>query len=165
MNPVGKKRPILRGPDGRMTPVPWLGGDGPAEGTWAYVDDTRSASAETCRLCIICGLERGDDWIYALLKGNPYDSSSDLMTRLFEGGSPSPTYGHPECILKAVLYCPHLKKQEFPAMKQDKITKLTADDLKQIVHDRKKLDPKRDSFAKGSAAFSPRIKRDKALSR
>lgn len=160
LNGKGKKRPVLRGPNGRMTPVPWIGGEGPEMGWWAFINSDRAAQSENGKLCIVCGLERGDDWVYALLNGEP----SDLIQDGFFG-PPSPTFGHPECILKAVLYCPHLKKQEYPAMKQDRVTKLTTEELKKIVKDRRILKKDVGSFALGSAAFSPKIKRDKALMR
>lgn len=137
-NPKGNKRPVLPGPDGRMTPVPWIGGDFPFEGTWKGINGKRANEAEGFHLCIICGLHRGDDWVYALLNGEPADEGTPVSS-IF-GGPPSPTYGHPECILKAVLFCPHLKKQEYPAMTQDKKTKLTTDDLKKIVKEKKSLE-------------------------
>lgn len=140
MNPTGKKRPVLKGPDGRMTPVPWVGGDGPENGQWNFINSLRADRAEQDHLCIVCGNHRGDDWVYALLNGHPSDVAW-----------PSPTYGHPECILKAVLYCPHLKSQEYPAMLQDRVTKITTDELKEIVKAKKILKVAPESFASGSA--------------
>lgn len=155
MNPRGKKRPVLKGPSGRMTPVPWVGGSQPYYDRWAAIDASRALDAQYNKLCVVCGLYRGDDWVYALLNGEPYDSTSDAMTILFGGGSPSPTYGHPECILKAVLYCPHLKNQEYPAMLQDRVTKINTDQLKEIVKAKKVLERGPNSFAIGSASMSP----------
>lgn len=140
MNPTGKKRPVLKGPDGRMTPVPWVAGDGPEGGEWAFINKQRAEMSELNKLCIVCGEFRGVDWVYALLHGSPRDIAW-----------PCPTYGHPECILKAVLYCPHLKNQEYPAMLQDRYTAITADQLKEIVKQKKILKRNSESFASGSA--------------
>lgn len=160
-NPVGRQRPIANGPNGHKTPVPWIGGVGPQEGNWSYVEGRRAKQADANNLCLVCGLKLEANWVYALFQGQPYDSIRDGFYT-----PPSPTYGHPNCILTAALYCPHLKKQEYPAMTQDRLTKLSVDDLKVLAReDRKTLKAKPESFAAGSAAFSPRIKRDKALTR
>lgn len=132
-NYKGKKRPQHRGVNGKMTPVPWVNGGFPFIGEWVRVDSDRAEAAEVRHLCIVCGEHRGDDWVYAAMNGKMV---SDTANSMF--GIPSPTYGHPECILKAVLFCPHLKKQGYPAMKQDGLTKLSEDDLKQIVREQKK---------------------------
>jgi hypothetical protein len=129
-NPKGRKRPVLIGPNGKMTPVPWVGGDYPQEGNWAKVDHYRASEAEESLLCIVCGQPLSKDFVYALLNGRAYNGAEFL-------GSPSPTYGHPECILKACLFCPHLQKQQYPAMTNDKID-LTLNDLKRLVQDKKK---------------------------
>lgn len=152
VNPAGKKRPVMRGPDGRMTPVPWIADDRIHNGgKFSNVDYNRADQATHNHLCIVCGTDRGDDWVYGLLHGKPFDAPTYYPTFIFESGSPSPTFGHPECILKAVLYCPHLKEQEYPAMTQDKRTKLTLDDLKNLTKNSKKeLDTKPESFAMGS---------------
>lgn len=135
INPSGRRRPILVGPDNRNTPVPWLGGIGPKRGEWKYVDFERANQATHDKLCIICGEDRGDNWVYGLLSGRPSDEAAPYAS-IF-GGAPAPTYGHPSCILKAALYCPHLKRQEHPAMTQDK-TKLTLEDLKKMAKEEKK---------------------------
>lgn len=154
VNPAGKRRPIMRGPTGRMTPAPWVAGEqlGSYDPRWSYVDPSRANVAEYAKLCLMCGTHRGDDWVYGLLNGEPYDyiEHNDAL-RMFNVGSPAPTYGHPECILKAVLYCPHLKNQDYPAMMQDRHTKLSVDDLKKIVKDQKKLRDKPEAFAIGGA--------------
>lgn len=160
-NPVGRQRPIANGPNGHKIPVPWIGGIGPQEGSWSYVESRRAREADDKRLCVVCGLNLGTNWVYALFQGAPYDSVGDGIYC-----PPSPTYGHPNCILIAVLYCPHLKNQEYPAMTQDRLTKLSVDDLKVLAREeRKTLKDKPDSFAAGSAPFSPRVKRDRAISR
>lgn len=155
VNPAGMRRPIMRGPSGRMTPAPWVAGEqlGRADGgRWSYVDEYRANIAEINHLCIVCGTHRGDDWVYGLLFGKPYDHiTTDPVERIFNIGSPATTYGHPECILKAALYCPHLQRQDYPAMTQDRTTKLTVDDLKDIVKKRKTLKAKPESFAIGGA--------------
>ena len=164
LNPAGKKRPVLRGPSGRMTPVPWIGGVDVALGEkFSYIDSGRANKAENEKLCIVCGTHRGNDWVYGLLGGKPHDYvDHDPVSRIF-GGSPSPTYGHPECILKAALYCPHLQNQEYPAMLQDRQTKLTVEDLKALVKDKKIL--KREgatSFAMGGSSIIAQRRRKTA---
>lgn len=148
-NTKGRKRPVLRGPWGKMIPVPWVGGGFPGTNQWKRVDAYRSNEAEREHLCIVCGEHRGDNWVYAALNG---ETVSDHSGFSMFGQLPSPTYGHPGCILKAVLFCPHFKNLEYPAMMKDKKTRLTVDDLKTLAKEEKKqLDSKRDSFAAGSA--------------
>lgn len=125
-NERGKRRPVIPGPDGTRMPVMWVSGIEPYEGKWQTLDHDRATEVENEHLCLVCGLHRGDNWVYALLRGQPLDHRSFWF-------SPSATYGHPSCILKAVLFCPHLKAQEYPAMKQDKVTRLSVDDLKELA--------------------------------
>lgn len=145
-NTRGTKRPLLRAPSGRMTPVPWVGGGFPGTNEWKRVDGDRASVAERDHLCIVCGLDRGDNWVYAALNG---ETVSDHAGFSLFGELPSPTYGHPGCILKAVLFCPHFKNLEYPAMKQDRRTPLTVDNLKTMIAEEKKKLDKTHSFAIG----------------
>lgn len=148
-NPAGRKRPVMDGPDGRKTPSPWIAGAGTSLGQWSYVDSERARDADSNSKCIVCGENRGDNWVYALMNGKPSDSVGDAVF-----SPPSPTYGHPNCILQAVLYCPHLKRQEYPAMTQDKTALISVDRLKELARDERKfLKDKGDSSASGVANY------------
>jgi len=150
VNPAGKHRPILD-----SQPVPWIGGRYPAEGAWAQIDENRAQEAAEQKLCIVCGLDLGADYVYANFDGEPHDhpdrriefdpdtASMDELTALIFGllqveavGAPSPTFVHPRCALQAAAFCPHLKAQEYPAIAADG-TMLTAEDLRKLsnVHD------------------------------
>lgn len=137
-NPIGRKRPLLKR-RGKNTPVPWIGGDGPEKGAWSKVDPDRAQRADDHRLCIICGEALDDTVIFALMMGKPYEHVSDAYTRIvYRQGSPSPTFGHDKCILLACTFCPHLKRQAYPAMLRDG-TKLTFDQLRAYVKSREKV--------------------------
>lgn len=135
-NPAGFPRPVLKR-NGKNTPVPWIGAYGPADGRWAMIDGDRNEKATAGKLCIICGQPRGDDYVYALFKGKPYDAGTTLIDRLFGTSDPkvgpAPTYGHPKCVLIAATFCPHLKRAKYPAQTQDG-QPLTHDELRQLAH-------------------------------
>lgn len=148
-NPAGRKRPVMDGPDGRKTPSPWIAGAGTSLGQWSYVDSDRARQAVRDKLCIVCGKKLGDNWVYALFNGRPSDHIGDSIFT-----PPSATYGHPNCILQAVLYCPHLKSQEYPAMRQDKSAYISIERLKELAkQDRKTLKAEGDSAANGVANY------------
>lgn len=134
-NPTGFPRPVLRR-NGRNTPVPWVGAEGPATGKWALVDPLRAIQADREHLCIICGLPCGDDYVYGLLHGRPYEHRSPAFDVLLGVGPPAPTYGHPKCVLIAATYCPHLKRQPYPACDRDG-NKLTFQQLRELAHTNK----------------------------
>lgn len=130
-NKAGRKRPLwwLRG---KLTPLPWVGGRYPREGQWARVDRARTIAVEQDKLCLVCGEPFAyGEWqhrIYGLVNGEP----SDTAGWSFFGEAPSPTYGHPSCLLKAVTYCPHLIGQPYPVCDANQV-KLDRDQLKELV--------------------------------
>lgn len=129
-NEAGFPRPVLP-KDGKNTPVPWIGDDGPAEGVWARVSGQRGRLASDHDLCIVCGETLTEDWVLCLAFGNGIAQISPLAE--WGVGSPTPTWTHPKCALIAALYCPHLQNQEHPAETQDG-TLLTVEDLKKLSH-------------------------------
>jgi hypothetical protein len=131
-NPAGFPRPV-HPRLGKNTPMPWVGGEKPYEGRWAGIDLHRAEDAGNQGLCIICGERVGPDWLYALLSGRPFDRRSNAFDIFFGVGSPSPTFGHPKCVLIAATFCPHLRRQEHPAQTQDG-RKLTHEELKELAH-------------------------------
>lgn len=129
-NLPGFPRPVLPR-NGKNTPVPWIGDDGPAEGVWARVSGYRGMQASEQKLCIICGESLTEDWVLCLVEGKGFTRRSPLAE--FGVGSPTPTWTHPKCAVIAALYCPHLNRVPHPAAAQDG-TLLTLDDLKKLSH-------------------------------
>lgn len=129
-NKPGFPRPVLPR-NGKNTPIPWIGDDGPAEGVWARVSGQRGRQASDQNLCIVCGETLTEDWVLCLAFGNGITHISRLAELGI--GSPTPTWTHPKCAVIAALYCPHLKGQHYPAEAQDG-TKLTVEDLKKLSH-------------------------------
>lgn len=137
-NPTGRKRPLLKR-NGKNTPVPWIAGDGPDGGKWSKVDPERAKKADIHELCLICGEPRGEDYIYAMMQGKPFDHQGrDAANILLGIEAPSPTYGHSKCILLACTFCPHLQKQIYPAMLQNG-ARLTFEELRTYVKEREKV--------------------------
>lgn len=133
-NIKGLKRPLWFFKDALM-PLPWVGGNHPANGEWARVDEDRAQLVEILHLCLVCGVEL--DWgnrVYGMVSGSAYDSAGFF-------GVPSATFAHPECLLKAATFCPHLKNVTWPAMLPDG-TQLTHEELKTLVHERKNAEVK-----------------------
>lgn len=115
---------------GRQVPMPWATGANPTTGLWAAIDNERSRELEDRYLCLMCGEPLGQNWVYGLLAGQPHDRGYDFFER-GPGDAPSPTWMHIKCAILGVLYCPHLKNQEYPCMDQDQKTFLTLDNLRQ----------------------------------
>lgn len=142
------KRPILD-----RKPVPWVGGTHPALDEWAGISTERSQEAEEKLLCIMCGLELNLDYVYSNFDGDIHDKQesywkrpdgtrADSKEEMFMtfgllpgkmGGAPTATFVHPRCALQAAAFCPHLKKQEFPAIAKDG-TMLTHADLRRLAN-------------------------------
>src|SRR5262245_12379438 len=106
-NEAGYKRPQWW-LDGKLAPVPWVGGQFPSQNQWKRVQTDRAFAVEDHQLCLMCGegFVEGE-WqhrVYALVQG--------FFASDFVHPTPSPTFGHPSCILKAVTFCPHLKFYE-----------------------------------------------------
>lgn len=62
--------------------------------------------------CIVCGLKLTDDFIYMLVSGMLASNEAGIHT-------PAPTFVHRKCGRIAAIFCPHLKRQEHPAVTQD----------------------------------------------
>jgi hypothetical protein len=110
-NRAGWKRPLWW-LGGKLAPVPWVGGKYPRQNIWQRVQGDLALAAKRHRLCLMCGegFESAKAWdnrVYALISGL---AGSDEV-----GITPSPTFGHPSCILKAVTFCPHLLAYKYPA--------------------------------------------------
>ena len=119
-NAPGRRRPTCP-LDGKQAPVPYVGGKFPSLGSWARIDDARAEQIEEDLLCVMCGKPRGTNWLYAAINGQGFDHrTADPFMRIFGGGVPSATFGHPNCIYQASLYCPFLKKSDYPALTQAK---------------------------------------------
>jgi hypothetical protein len=130
INHKGFPRPVLP-MKGKNTPIPWVGGTAPEEGAWAAIDSNRAMDAEVDRLCLVCGLELPDDYVFLLA----FDQKADMVGISIGGlslGLPSPTWAHPKCANVAALFCPHLKSEEHPAETQNG-QKLTHDDLRELA--------------------------------
>lgn len=131
LNPPGWPRPTVKLEEeyrekfGHKTlPVPYSSGNGMFVKDWARVSRPRSHEIAENNLCVVCGEHRGNDWVWALLFGEPKNIAK-----------PSPTYGHPRCILLACMFCPHLKNQRYPAMLQDG-RKITVDELRNHLREK-----------------------------
>lgn len=123
-NPAASKRPITE-----RQPMPWIGGLGPVLNVFRSIDPKRARKAEEQRLCIMCGLPLGTNYVYSNLDGRTHDFREFL-------GAPTATFVHPRCALQAAAFCPHLQRQAFPAV--DRNGKgLTHDELRKLsnVHD------------------------------
>jgi hypothetical protein len=123
----------LTSPRGRAIVLAHEAGHALTWDRWAGIDFHRAEDAGNQGLCIICGERVGPDWLYALLSGRPFDRRSNAFDIFFGVGSPSPTFGHPKCVLIAATFCPHLRRQEHPAQTQDG-RKLTHEELKELAH-------------------------------
>ncbi len=119
--------------NGKNTPLPWVGGNWPERGHWARVKTIRAVEAEKDKLCIVCGLELSDDFIYMRAFKNISDRAPYLFEIMMNTALPSPTYVHPKCGQIAALFCPHLKQNKYPAQTQSG-QKLTHDQLKELAH-------------------------------
>ncbi len=105
------------------------------------MDHDRVWEAEEKRLCIICGLELTEDFVYSNFDGEPHDSFDRREDVYYDSdrggfvsvirGAPSATFVHPRCALQAAAFCPHLKQQEYPALDQQG-KPLTLDDLRKL---------------------------------
>lgn len=138
INPAKAQRPVLD-----RKPVPWVGGTFPSKGEWAKIDPERSDEAEDLGLCIICGLEIGANYVYANFDGDIHDRADrhmelgidpdtrKLITQAV--GAPTATFVHPRCALQAAAFCPHLKKQEYPALDR-RGNPLTKDELRKLAN-------------------------------
>lgn len=142
-NTKGFPRPNLP-LNGKNTPLPWVGGNYPEEEQWARVDTVRAYGSEVDKLCIVCGLDlppenpkadKDDDFIFMLVNGEDYSETTGLS--LF-GQLPSPTWVHPKCGRIAALFCPHLKRQEYPAMRQNG-QRLSQEELSELAKGREKV--------------------------
>jgi len=109
--------------NGKNAPIPWVGGDNPEMGEWAAFSLQRKYEATSENLCIMCGLDKGHNYVYALIHGEEYSDGGFTLP---------PTWGHPHCILLACLYCPHLQQFEYPACDKNG-HKLTIEDLKDLA--------------------------------
>lgn len=118
--------------NGQNTPMPWVGGIAVEDGRWAEVQGSRAIQSEKEELCLVCGLPLTSDFIYMLAFGRKSDHAPDLFGLLLNTDLPSPTWAHPKCGRIASLYCPHLKKAEYPAMTQNG-EKLTHDQLAELA--------------------------------
>jgi len=133
-NVEGYPRPVLDR-NGHNTPIPWVSNKGPEDGEWARIDSDRAVEAEKDELCIVCGLTLTPDYIYLLVDSQHKSDQAPTyagLSALF-GELPSPTYVHPKCGQIAALYCPHLKRNKFPAETQNG-QRLTHDALKELAH-------------------------------
>jgi len=118
-NVKGFPRPTETGLNGKNWPLPWTGADGPKNGKWKHIDTDRMNEAIDDKLCILCGLELSDDWVYCLINGKPgRDIHMGSLFSLIFRPSPS-TKCHPKCAIIACTFCPHLKSQTHPIMTQD----------------------------------------------
>lgn len=135
INPAGRHRPVER-MNGKPTPVPWLMGNYDRDHMqWARMYSPRTIEAEVDHLCIVCGehVDRADQ-VYGLVGGSiKSDHRTDPFERLFgvSEGLPTPTWGHPRCILTAALHCPHLKAEKYVAEIHG--VRVTADQLAKYV--------------------------------
>src|SRR4051812_26296275 len=106
-------------------------------GKWAGIEGGRNLSATNLQLCIICGEQRGNDWVYVLFNGKAYNRGRSILDAMLDvagtGLGPAPTFGHPKCILLAAAFCPHLKAQEHPAQTRDG-KRLTYEELRRLAH-------------------------------
>ncbi len=132
INRKGFPRPTLP-MNGKNTPLPWVGGTKPEDGEWASTYQPRAKEAEAERLCIVCGLELSDDFIYMLvdseISSDHVGTEWDVVLGTY---TPSPTFVHPKCGQIASLFCPHLKREKYPAQTQNG-RKLTHDQLKDLA--------------------------------
>lgn len=101
-NPAGRRRPLIDY-DGRKYPIPWSMGIGVSD--LSKIDPKRAMRVEQQGLCLVCGEPNDETRVFATFFGM---NGSDRRKIL--GGPPIPTWGHAECILKAALFCPHLKR-------------------------------------------------------
>lgn len=131
INVKGYPRPVLP-LDGKNTPLPWIGADGPETGEWAKMETIRTFEAEDDKLCIICGLELPADFIFLLVGSVQWSTFAGNVLQQMVGALPSPTWVHPKCGQIAALYCPHLKAQEYPAITQDE-QRLTHEQLRELA--------------------------------
>lgn len=118
---------------GRYVPMAWTANEGPEEQVWARVNGPRAYLVERDKLCLVCGEKLCGNWVYGLLFGEPRDKMAPPLERLFGGGSPSATTMHAKCAVLGALYCPHLAKQPYPAVMQDKETLLSLEDLRRLA--------------------------------
>lgn len=128
-NEKGFPRPNLP-LDGKNTPLPYVGGDYPEHDQWARVDRERSYEVEVDRLCLVCGLDLPDDYVFMLVGSTQYSTTASIG--LFGDGLPSPTWAHPKCGLIASKFCPHLKWAQYPACTQDE-QPLTHEELSELA--------------------------------
>lgn len=132
-NPSGIPRPVLKFND-RMTPVPWIGGRHPFHGDWAMICKNRSKQATKETLCIVCGKKLNSNKWYSTSDCNTFDRPEKVGFEfiLAYPTSPAPTYSHPKCSIWAALFCPFLKRQEFPIKTSDGYF-LTVDEAREVV--------------------------------
>jgi hypothetical protein len=105
----------------KSAPVPWVSGPNMYANDWASVKDERAREAFIDKLCIVCGLELDSNHLWGLVGGSPIKNTE-----------PAPTHCHPYCIYLASLFCPALKKAEYPAETPSGV-KLTHQTLKKIA--------------------------------
>lgn len=145
VNPASKRRPIID-----RKPVPWIGGSYPSQDEWAGIDNNRVRQATQHKLCIMCGLELADNYVYSNFDGEIHDkndvfdpetASFEELFQFVEGkiklkGAPTPTFVHPRCALQAAAFCPHLKALDHPALDKQG-NPMTREDLRKLsdIHD------------------------------
>lgn len=93
-----KVRMRLEGADMKQTRLPlmYVSGTMPSQGVWAGIDGSRMAECIRDRVCIVCGERYRGDYVVARLDNQVGQQS---------------TWGHPRCILLAVVSCPHFRRQ------------------------------------------------------
>lgn len=127
-NPANTSRPHKDG-----WPMPWSAGLGPIFGAWGHIDSTRATRAENEGLCIMCGTDLGEDYVYANFNGEPNDRKArDRYEKIFLDMPPIATFVHPRCLLQAAAFCPFLTKLDEPGLTKDG-TPLTRDDLRKMT--------------------------------
>lgn len=131
INHKGFPRPVLPR-NGKNTPLPWIGAEGPEEGQWAKMEPSRTLASEHDKLCIVCGLSLPTDFIFLLVGSEKWSTFAGNVFDMLVGALPSPTWVHPKCGQIAALYCPHLKAEEYPAITQNG-QRLTHQELRELA--------------------------------
>lgn len=129
MNPASKSRPHRDG-----MPLPWSAGLGPVFKSWGHINSERAARAEKERLCIMCGTDLGDQYVYANFKGKPHDRrAQDAFEKIYLDVPPIATFVHPRCLLLASSFCPFLTAMTHPGLDQAG-NPLSRDDLRKMTN-------------------------------